>query len=158
MLLDACAQAGLAATRMETAPEGVMLRGRAAELLAPSRPRKPPEELTRCPHEQLAAPSRIHLDCYGKLHLCQGLVVGKGGPASAVRDYDPSAHPVIRRLLDGGPYALARHAAEHGFEIESGYADACHLCYRARVFLRARYPDLLGPDEMYGATETRSRA
>lgn len=158
ILLDVCAKAGLAASRMETAPDGVMFRGRAAELLAPGRPKKPAEELTRCPHEQLAAPSRVHLDCYGKLHLCQGLAVGEGNPGRAVRDYDPGNHPVIRLLLNGGPYALARHAAEHGFEIEPGYADACHLCYRARQFLRALYPDVLGPDEMYGTTETRHPA
>ena len=52
--------------------------------------------------------------------------------------------------MSGGPYALAQYAAEHGFEIASGYADACHLCYRTREFLRPRLPDLLGPDEMYG--------
>jgi len=28
--------------------------------------------------------------------------------------------------------------------------DACHLCYRAREFLRPHFPELLGPDEMYG--------
>jgi len=158
LLLDVCEKAGLASSRMETTPDGVMFRGRAAERLAPGRPTKPPEELTRCPHEQLAAPSRVHLDCYGKLHLCQGLAMGTGSPAKAVRDYDPSSHPVIRYLLNGGPYALARHAADLGFGIESGYADACLLCYRARLFLRARYPDLLGPDEMYGEAATRSQA
>jgi hypothetical protein len=56
----------------------------------------------------------------------------------------------VSRLVNGGPYALAQYAAEHGFEIAPGYADACHLCYRTREFLRPRFPHLLGPDEMYG--------
>jgi hypothetical protein len=151
LLLEVCEKAGLQASRMETAIEGVLFRGRAAERLAPGRPKKPAEELTRCPHEQLAAPARMHLDCYGRLHLCQGLAIGGRGPADAVRGDHPASHPIVRLLLDGGPYALARFAAEHGFEIEPGYVDACNLCYRAREFLRSRYPDLLGPDEMYGA-------
>jgi len=113
-------------------------------------PAQPAESFITCPHEKLAAPSRVHLDCYGRLHLCQGLCVGAGGPAGAVADYDPARHPMVRRLLSGGPYALAQFAAERGFAIADGYVDACHLCYRAREFLRPHFPDLLGPDEMYG--------
>lgn len=149
-LLAVCEAAGLSASRMESPLEGVMFRGRAAERLAPRVPTRPAEELTACPHEQLGAPGRIHLDCYGKLHLCQGIVVGAGLPAEAVAGFDPERHPIVSRLVHGGPYALAQYAAEHGFEIASGYADACHLCYRTREFLRPRFPDLLGPDEMYG--------
>ena len=151
MLLEVCAAAGLEAARMETKLEGVMFRGRAAERLAPQMPMRPAEELTTCPHEQLGAPSRIHLDCYGRLHLCQGLNVGGGRPAEAVGGYDPARHPIVKVLLQGGPLALGRFAAGFGFEIAEGYVDACHLCYRAREFLRPRFPDLLGPDEMYGA-------
>lgn len=33
------------------------------------------------------------------------------------------------------------------------YADACHLCYAARCLLRKKYPDVLGPDVMYGEFE-----
>jgi hypothetical protein len=150
LLLEICAAVGLQASRMETTPEGVMFRGRAAERLAPGRPTKPAEELATCPHEQLGAPSRIHLDCYGRLHLCQGLNIGPGGPAEAVGGYDPSTHPIVRLLLDGGPYALGRFATSRGFEMAAGYVDACHLCYRAREFLRPHFPELLGPDEMYG--------
>ncbi len=150
LLLEVCAAAGLSASRMETSPEGVMFRGRAAERLAPGRPTKSADQLTTCPHEQLGAPSRLHLDCYGWLHLCQGLTLGGDAPAGAVADYDPEAHPIVCLLLNGGPYALGRFAAEHGFEMAPGYVDACHLCYRAREFLRPHYPDLLAPDEAYG--------
>jgi hypothetical protein len=149
-LLEVCAQAGLTASRMETSLEGVMFRGRAAERLAGSRPTKPASELTKCPHEKLDAPSRAHLDCYGMLHLCQGLTLGRAPIAEAIASYDAATHPIVRALLEGGPYALAQFAATFGFDIEPGYVDACHLCYRAREFLRSRFPELLGPDEMYG--------
>jgi hypothetical protein len=36
---------------------------------------------------------------------------------------------------------------------EEAYADACHLCYRARVALRPRLPETLAPDQMYGDVE-----
>ena len=149
-LLAVCEAAGLAANRMETQREGVMYRGRAAERLAHLVPAKPACELARCPHETLAAPARVHLDCYGRLHLCQGLCLGAGGITQAVADYDPATHPIVSLLLEGGPYALAQFATSRGFKIQGGYADACHLCYRAREFLRAGFPELLGPDEMYG--------
>jgi hypothetical protein len=150
ILLAACEAAGLAANRMETKIEGVMFRGRAAARLAPMMPTRAPEELTKCPHEKLDAPSRVHLDCYGRLHLCQGLCVGPGEPAQAWAAYHPLSHPIVRLLLEGGPHALGRFAAGRGFQLAPGYVDACHLCYRAREFLRPHYPDLLGPDETYG--------
>jgi len=149
-LLEVCEASGLAAARMETPLEGVMFRGRAAERLAEGMPTRPADEFTTCPHEKLDAPSRVHLDCYGRLHLCQGLTLAGDGPAEAVAAYDPERHPIAKRLLDGGPCALGRYAAEHGFDLAPGYVDACHLCYRAREYLRPRFPDLLGPDEMYG--------
>jgi hypothetical protein len=149
-LLEVCAAAGLSANRMETTLDGVMFRGRAAERLARLRPLRPASELTTCPHEKLDEPSRCHLDCYGRLHLCQGLCVGAGGPAEAWASYDPGRHPIVRLLMEGGPLALARFAAERGFIIAEGYVDACHLCYRAREHLRSSFPELLGPDEMYG--------
>jgi len=150
LLLEICAAAGLTANRMETALGGVMFRGRAAEKLAHLAPGVPAEELTKCPHEKLDAPSRVHLDCYGRLHLCQGLCVGPGSITEACAGYDAATHPIVSRLLEGGPLALARFAVAQGFELQARYADACHLCYRAREFLRPQFPELLGPDEMYG--------
>jgi hypothetical protein len=150
LLLEVCEEAGLATARMETPLESVMFRGRAAEKLAADMPTKPPEAFTECPHESLDAPGRVHLDCHGFLHLCQGLTLGRGSMADTIRGFDPQAHPIVRPLLEGGPHALGRLAAERGFELAPGYADACHLCYRAREFLRDEFPDLLAPDEMYG--------
>lgn len=150
LLLEVCVAQGLEASRMECSPSSVMHRGRAAATLAPQAPLRPPDTFTTCPHEKLAAPSRVHLDRYGRLHLCQGLCLGPGRPSQAVAAYDPEKHPIVRLLLDGGPWALAQMAVEKGFALEAGYADACHLCYRTREFLRPFHPELLGPDEMYG--------
>jgi hypothetical protein len=150
LLLEVCEEAGLGTARMESTLEGVMFRGRAAEKLAADMPTRPPESFTECPHESLGAPGRVHLDCHGFLHLCQGLTLGPGPMADAIARFDPQTHPIVRPLLEGGPHALGRLAAERGFELAPGYVDACHLCYRAREFLRPEFPDLLAPDEMYG--------
>ena len=66
-----------------------------------------------------------------------------------VASYDPSTHPIIGPLLEGGPVALVeRYDPPH----EKAYVDACHLCYLARDALRIHFPEFLAPDEMYGET------
>jgi hypothetical protein len=128
----------------------VMYKGRAAETLAGRAPRLSWSGLTRCPHEELREPGRVHLDSEGHLHVCQGISIGKLGPASLAQicdAYDPDAHPIIGPLLRGGPAELV---SGHGLPHESGYADACHLCYEARAALRPCYPDILAPDQSYG--------
>jgi hypothetical protein len=150
LLLEVCHEVGLVAARMATSPEDVMFRGRAAETLAADMPIRPPESFTSCPHESLGAPGRIHLDCYGFLHLCQGLTLGRASIVDAIAGFDAETHPIVRPLLEGGPCTLGAFAVERGFELAPGYVDACHLCYRAREFLRGDFPDLLAPDEMYG--------
>jgi hypothetical protein len=67
--------------------------------------------------------------------------------AEICSQYDPDQHPITGPLLVGGPAELAtRYQLSHA----DGYADACHLCYTARVALRSRFPDILLPDQMYG--------
>jgi hypothetical protein len=86
----------------------------------------------------------------GNLHVCQGLVIGNlfERPLREICEgFDPEGDPVLGPLLEGGPAALARR---YDLEHEEGYADACHLCYAARLALRARYPGVLGPGQMYG--------
>jgi hypothetical protein len=129
---------------------GVMFRGRAAEKLAAGLPTRPWGELARCPHEDLANPRRVHLDCFGNVHLCQGLCLGNiwRTPLRALlAGYDPQAHPIVGPLLRGGPAELARH---YGLPPAAGYVDECHLCYEARRRLVDRFPDLLAPRQVYG--------
>ena len=130
---------------------GVMYRGRAAANLVERAPHRTPwEQLDECPYENLRDPGRVHVDPYGYVHLCQGLTLGSLEDTSLTEmwpAYDPDTHPIIGPILAGGPAELARRA---GFQPEATYADACHLCYTVRSVLRAQYPDLLAPPQVYG--------
>lgn len=134
-------------------PEGkdaVMYRGRATRRLAPEAPQHPWQDLTACPYEDLREPGRVHVDPSGNLHLCQGLCAGNLF-RTPLRDicatYDPDAHPVVGPLLRGGPAGLMQ---QYGLAHRETYADDCHACYDARLALRERFPEVLGPDAMYG--------
>jgi hypothetical protein len=132
---------------------GVSFRGRAAHTLASRAGAQPWESLTTCPHEDFCEPGRLHVDPFGNLHICQGLMLGnlfRSPLAEILKRYQPEKHPVIGPLLEGGPAALARR---YEVEVEETYADACHLCYEVRRALRDRFPDELGPDQMYGVPE-----
>ena len=133
---------------------GVMYRGRAAAKLAwRAAQRTPWEQLDKCPYENLGDPGRIHVDPFGYAQLCQGLTLGslEDTPLTELwTAYDPNTHPIVAPLLAGGPAELARLARSAGFQPESGYADACHLCYSVRNTLRPQYPGLLAPPQVYG--------
>ncbi len=128
----------------------VMYRGRAAVELTPRAARHAWDTFNACPHEDLREPGRIHVDPLGNLHICQGISIGNlfRAPLGEIgAAYDPDAHPITGALLNGGPAELARR---YGLNRADAYADACHLCYEARVALRARFPEILAPDQMYG--------
>ena len=132
---------------------GVMFKGRAAVKLAPSFPGRPMGTFTECAHEDLASPTRLHVDPYGFVHVCQGISIGNlfQTPLEGIcANYAPATHPVLGHLLAGGPAELARR---HGIGEEKLYADGCQLCYEVRAALRARYPKALAPDAMYGVGE-----
>jgi hypothetical protein len=129
---------------------GVMYRGRAVEKLVDRVTLQPWEQFTACPHENLASPGRVHVDAFGHLHVCQGISIGNLTERSLrqiCEAYDPGAHPIVGPLLAGGPVELVqRYDLPH----REAYADACHLCYEARLALRERFPVTLAPDQMYG--------
>lgn len=136
--------------QLEEAGSGVMYRGRAVEKLASRASNHPWEEFDSCPHEDLRGPGRVHLDPFGNIHICQGIVIGNIFEKSLTlicEEYQPDSHPICGLLLSGGPSALV---AEYNLPHAPGYADACHLCYEARTTLRARFPEWLAPDQMYG--------
>jgi MoaA/NifB/PqqE/SkfB family radical SAM enzyme len=131
----------------------VMYRGRAAEKLVSKATFHPWKSFDQCPHEDLREPGRIHLDPLGNLHICQGIVIGNlfEKPLKQICDeYDAETHPICGALLEGGPAALA---SEHNVPPALHYADACHMCYEVRQTLRARFPETLCPDQMYGVME-----
>ncbi len=129
---------------------GVMFRGRAVEKLIAGLPRRPWEEFTECPYEDLKNPERVHLDAYGNIHLCQGLSMGNmwDVPLSKiVKQYDADSHPICRPLVNGGP---ARLVKEYDVQHEDEYVDACHMCYLVRLALLDRFPQYLAPRLVYG--------
>lgn len=107
---------------------GAMFRGRAVDKLAAALPRRPYHELIECPYEDLQSPSRVHVDAYGHVHLCQGLSMGNmwQRPLSAlVREYEVDSHPVCGPLSKGGPAGLAR---QYDVDLVKAYVDECHFC------------------------------
>jgi len=129
---------------------GVMYRGRASAKLVGQASLKPWTEFVECPYEDLREPGRIHLGPLGNLHICQGISIGNlfERPLKEIcAAYDPDEHPVTGPLLSGGPAELVRR---YNLPHNDSYADACHLCYTARVALRERFPSLLAPDQVYG--------
>jgi hypothetical protein len=147
-----CAAYSAAAEAEPIRGGAVRFRGRAATTLTEAVPRRPWTEFTSCPDEDLTDPGRVHVDSFGHLHACQGLIMGnlwERPLKEIVASYDPGAHPVIGSLLEGGPAALARR---YGLPDGEDYVDACHLCYLVRDALRARFPELLAPDQVYGAS------
>lgn len=133
----------------------VMYRGRAAAKLATQARLKPWQQYTNCPYEDLRDPGRLHVDPLGYVHICQGISLGNLflTPLREIcEQYQPDTHPIAGPLLQGGPVELVRH---YDLAHSESYADACHLCYEARGTLRGRFPDILMPDQMYGANEIR---
>lgn len=129
---------------------GAVFRGRAVEKLIEGLPRRPWQEFTECPYEDLRNPGRVHLDAYGNIHLCQGLSMGNmwDAPLSKiVKQYDADSHPICRPLVNGGPALLAK---EYKVPHEAGYVDACHMCYVVRRALIDRFPQYLAPRLVYG--------
>ncbi len=129
---------------------GVLFKGRAAEKLTADLPLRPLAGLTTCPHEDLLAPERVHVDAYGNVHLCQGISMGniwRLPLAELVRSYDGTKHPIAGPLLRGGPQALVQ---ETGVQIGAAFVDECHACYLARKALLQHFPSELAPKEVYG--------
>jgi hypothetical protein len=128
----------------------VMFRGRAVEKLASKAQSYSWQQFNECPHEDLHEPGRVHLDALGNVQMCQGICIGNFHEthlAEIFEKYDAHSNPITAALIEGGPAELVRR---YDIAHQEQYADACHLCYQARVMLRDRFPDVLGPDQVYG--------
>ena len=129
----------------------VLFKGRAAEKLTQGLPLSPLARLISCPHEDLEAPERVHVDAYGNVHLCQGLIMGniwQTPLAELVPSYGAATHPIAGPLLRGGPQRLFQ---EYKLPAGAGFVDECHACYVARKALLERFPESLAPNEVYGS-------
>lgn len=144
--VNACLSLG----KITTGECNVMFRGRAAVKLAQRAPQYPWSDFRDCPHEDLQEPGRLHVDPYGNLHICQGVVIGNMFESSlrrVITSYAPAAHSICGPLLRGGPAGLAQ---TYAIPYRETYAGACQLCYETRMALRSRFPESLGPDQVYG--------
>jgi len=142
--------AALTVGQIPLGESAVMYKGRATSKLVPRAALQPWKNFNSCPHEDLREPGRCHLDPFGNLHICQGVSLGNIFQRSLKEicsTYHPESHPICGPLLNGGPAALVE---EYNLPHEEKYADACHLCYNARLALRGRFPEELTPDQMYG--------
>jgi hypothetical protein len=132
---------------------GAMFKGRAVEKLTAGLPCRPCHELKQCPHEDLESPSRVHVDHYGHVHLCQGLSMGNmwQRPLSVLAlEYKADSHPICGPLIKGGPVLLAK---QYDVKPEKKYVDECHFCYLVRRALVDRFPEYLAPRQVYGLEE-----
>lgn len=131
----------------------VAFRGRAVDKLSGDLPRRPWRAFTECVREELRDPSRVHVDSFGFVHICQGISIGDmwSRPLSEiVNSYDAESHPICGPLLRGGPAELAR---EYGVPHEDGYVDECHLCFEVRRSILKEFPKHLGPRQVYGVED-----
>lgn len=131
----------------------LMYKGRAYSKLTESASKKSWREFTKCPYEDFTKQERVHIDPFGFVHVCQGITIGNAWrkPFSRIiKEFNPYEHTIIEPLINGGPAALIE---KFGLSHDDVYADACHLCYAARLMLRNKYPEILAPNQMYGEFE-----
>jgi len=132
---------------------GAMFKGRAVENLTTGLPRRKWRDLAECPHEELQSPSRVHIDPYGYVHVCQGLSIGniwQRPLPEIMAGYRAESHAICGPLVKGGPACLAR---EYQVGHEEEYVDECHFCFLVRRELVKRFPDQLAPRQVYGLQE-----
>ena len=139
--------------------------GRAGEVLARFLPSRPLEHLANdllwygaaqgmsCAREfDPNTMWEIHLDPYGNIQTCCGVILGNVEqtplPELIAAGFGVG-NPIVTALREEGPLGLLRLAEALGYQREE-YVQKCHLCWQVRKFLRPHYPQILGPDEIYG--------
>jgi organic radical activating enzyme len=128
----------------------VQFKGRAVEKLVAGLPRQPWSEFDKCLDEDFSNQSRVHVDPFGYVHVCQGITIGNANQTPLSRlltTFEPEKHPICEPILKGGPAELVR---KYSVEHDEDYVDECHLCYSTRLKLRKRFPESLAPDQVYG--------
>lgn len=131
--------------------------GRVGYGLAPYYEHCPPEfcESDTCRMEILES-GHAHFDPYGNLipAFCSGISLGDARELrKTIGEFDPDRMPLVRTLIEQGPYGLYRFAArEFGYEApREGYIGKCHLCVDVRRWIHARTDQFaeLAPSDFY---------
>ena len=145
--------------------------GRAGEVLARFLPARPIEEFgvdrlwqgepegMSCAREfDPETMWEIHIDPYDNIQTCCGVIVGNGRRtplAELMAAGFAEGNPIVAALCEEGPVGLLRMAEALGCE-RGEYVQKCHLCWEVRRSLRSHFPDVLGPDEIYGPLAERA--
>jgi len=136
---------------------GLISGGRSGYKLGHMVEGKPPESFqgSLCRHEILYA-HHSHLDLYGNFisGFCGGLAAGDWHCLPRVIDdfHRGIYPPLIKILIDAGPYGLFNFAREqYAYRpLMDGYAGKCHLCVDIRAHLNSFGEfDELEPQEFY---------
>lgn len=135
-------------------PAKIIYAGRAAEFLSPLyRGEKTLPNQCEPPYiGSFENPSGIAIDPLGYVTLCHGIAIGntrEKSLATILSEYDLKKHPILNAIVKEGPLGLTKLAHAEGFNLEEGYIDSCHLCYKIRKYLREHYPDYLAPSNCY---------
>jgi MoaA/NifB/PqqE/SkfB family radical SAM enzyme len=131
---------------------GAKFRGRAADTLTEGLPLRPWSEFKECPYEELVSPSRVHVDSFGNVHICQGISIGNmwQSPLSEIiSSYHPDNHPICGPLEKGGPAELIRSL---NLDSDTKFVDECHACFISRREVLNEYAEYLTPRQVYGVT------
>ncbi|MFC1536021.1 radical SAM protein [Candidatus Neomarinimicrobiota bacterium] len=129
---------------------GALFKGRAVEKLADGLPTKSVEKFIECKHEEIVTPTRVHIDSFGNVQVCQGISIGNmwQKPLSRIiEEYNAEKHPICGPLSTGGPYKLAQI---YDVKLKEKFIDECHYCYTVRRSLIGRFPGFLTPLQVYG--------
>lgn len=129
---------------------GAKFRGRAADILTEGLPTRPWSDFQECPYEDLVTPSRVHVDPFGYIHICQGISIGnfwKEPLSKIMAEYHPDKHTICGPLNRKGPAGLIE---ELELTPQDTYVDECHACFSLRRDLLEIFPDLLAPRQVYG--------
>jgi MoaA/NifB/PqqE/SkfB family radical SAM enzyme len=129
---------------------GAKFRGRAADKLIEGLPTRPWSEMTECPYEDLEDPTRVHVDPFGHIHICQGISIGNflEEPFSEIiTTYQAEEHPICGPLIRGGPAGLIK---ELKINPAPEFVDECQACFETRRKVIADYREILTPHQVYG--------
>ena len=113
-------------------------------------PTKSVDSFIECKYEELEELSRVHIDNFGSVQVCQGISIGNTWNSSLnqiIEEYDSINHPICGPIIKGGPNELANH---YGFQLSGRFVTECHYCYTIRRKLVDIFPDQLTPKQVYG--------
>jgi len=128
----------------------LIFSGRAAESLSAGRKTFRSEHFSECPRDDLTSPDRLYIDAYGFVQICPGIAIGnihENTLKQIIDGFHLHKNFIVRVLDEQGPSGLLQRT---NLSSDKRFVDACHCCYTARLALLDKYPESLGPPQVYG--------